>query len=296
MPFSNPFVPVDFVNESVTPTGTPDIDSAFLNYLQSIVDAQGDGLATYSSDLEALQSTVTALGTPYTDQGFITGLSVDYLNSTQLTISSGACYVPGVGSITAINSDTTYTPTGLAANTLYNVYASSSLGTLTFTHSTTAPATYFGNAKQMSGDSTRRFIGSFRTRAAATTLAAQYTSNGNHVMYRPSLSGSNFFTAPYFLGTRGDVTVITFSVAPLVPVGTKLAFIQVLNYSNQTGVFGDPSTLSSTVYDNWSQAGGSTQTHWVSLTSSRGFGTRLTSVTTNGQDMNIFCTGYKLER
>lgn len=229
MPFSNPFVPVNFINKSVTPTGTPDIDAAFLNYFQSIVDAQGDGLATYSSDLETLEATVTALGTPFTDSMYISGLIVEWSSVTQINITSGACYVPATSRIVEKTTATTINPTGLASNTWYYVYAIDTAGSLSFEYLPTTPVAYRGKAKQKSGDSSRRYVGSFRTFPTSTSIMKWRKSN-NKVAWLENV-GDNTNGFRVLVDGQANLSPGTVSVSRGVPSGCTLGQFHALNLS-----------------------------------------------------------------
>lgn len=218
MPFVNNFSSVNFMNKSTQATGTPDLDAAWLNYIQSIINAQGNGLATYSSDLEALESTVSGLGGPYTDPMYISGLGLEYVSTTQIRVKSGACYIPATASIVQKTTDTTLTPTGLVANTWYYIYGTNVGGVLAFDNaSTTAPAAYFGTAKQKSGDSTRRFIGAFRTNASSQIISFQ--TYGNFYGWRV-----NHWIAPFRVVDNGNATALTTITLTVVPATCVFAW------------------------------------------------------------------------
>lgn len=202
MPFVNDFVPVNFINKSVTPTGTPDIDAAFLNYFQGKVDTQGDGLAAYSSDLETLEATVTALGAPFTNPGHISGLTVEWISTTSVRVTSGSCYVPATSRIVSKSTDTTINLTGLSASTWYYLYAIDTAGSLSFEYVTTVPVIYYGTAKQKSGDSSRRYIGSFRTDASSNVIRFQRQAGLIHWIADTSVS-------PYRIVNGSAATAIT---------------------------------------------------------------------------------------
>lgn len=293
MPFSNDFVPVNFINKSVTPTGTPDIDATWLNYFQSEVGQIGDGLATYSSDLETLQAIVTALGTPFTDPGHISGLKVEYISATSIRITSGGCYIPATGTIVSKSTDTTTNLSGLASNTLYYLYASNVSGSVVFDPpSTTAPVLYYAGAKHKSGDSSRRYVGEFRTQAASTN-AIPFRVMGNLVVYQPRVNG--WFGAPFFLGSKANATVGTLNLSGLVPVGCKIAMISGANYASEVCYFGDPAVLTNSVYEQYLEhGGGDTFNFPIALNDSLQTGVRLNA--TSGNSAQFGCVAYYRER
>lgn len=276
MPFVNNFTPVNFINKSTQATGTPDIDAGFLNTFQAAVDTQGDGLATYSSDLEALEATVTALGTPYIDRGLISGLDVEWVSTTQIRVTSGVCYVPATGNVAEKTTDSTLTPTGLAANTWYYVYATDIGGTLAFDNpSTTAPVAYFGKAKQKSGDSSRRYVGSFRTQSASAAIM-KFRKFARIVMWL-----ENTDVAPLRIITGGSSTTnFTIDASGAAPVGCFKIEAQLLNFGTATALLGNSemaSALSNTNFLNQVVGATNSQNGFILLDSSRSFQFRFIS-------------------
>lgn len=302
MPFVNSFASVNFINKSVQPTGTPDIDAAWLNYIQSIIDTQGDGLATYSSSLEALQATVTALGNPYTDPGHINGLDVEWVTGTQIRIKSGGCYIPATGTIVSKATDTTVNLSGLSANTWYYLYAANLSGALAFdAPSTTTPVAYFGTAKQKSGDSSRRYIGEFKTAPAATT-ALKYRVVNDRVFWMPT--GNNIYGTPYITGINNtrSTTSTNYSVASAAPTGAKAVQLIIDNETNSVHYISDTSVSDSSTpymfYSSYSAVTPTPQTAhspWIPLDDSLQFRARSSGSATTG-GVWVAVMGYERER
>lgn len=154
-----------------------------------------------------------------TDTTLIMGLRLTWNSATQITVGAGACYIPASGKVVSKATTTVINPTGLAANTWYYLYAFESGGTLAFEYLTTAPTTYFFPAKQSSVN-TRRFIGSFKTMPASTSIAG-FNDDGSWIYWVPSYSAQNIFDTPYIVinGIRSN-TSTTYSAAAACPAGT----------------------------------------------------------------------------
>ena len=144
-------------------------------------------------------------------KGYIDGLRMTWLSGTQIQISTGAAYVPGAKRIAELAAPVTLTPS-LAANTWYHVYLTVS-GAVTGAEAvTTVPAAvYSGTARTKTGDTSRRYIGSFRVGSAATIL--RFVVSGNLQCYDLPAGSVDMRLS---LGTA--TTATPFSIASVVPV------------------------------------------------------------------------------
>jgi hypothetical protein len=101
-------------------------------------------------------------------KGYIDGLKMVWVSGTQIQVSAGSAYVPGPKRIAELAAATTLTPS-LAATTWYHLFLTVSGATVGVEAVTTAPAAaYSGTARAKTGDTSRRYIGSFRTDAAGS--------------------------------------------------------------------------------------------------------------------------------
>lgn len=99
--------------------------------------------------------------------GLITGFQIEYVSGTQVKVNPGAAYIESTKKVLFLSASQTLTPT-LAASTWYYIYLYDSGGTPTLEYSTTAPATGFaGTARSKTSDTTKRFIGVFRTNGSS---------------------------------------------------------------------------------------------------------------------------------
>lgn len=164
----------------------------------------------------AVQSTV--------EPGYIDGLYLRRDSTTQLTVLSGTCYIPSVGANVNFASDTAITPT-LSASAFFHVYAFLNAGVPAIEAVTTAPSTpYNGRARTKSGDTTRRYLGSFKTDGSSTIIAFVVDTAGNQRYLIPNAS------APLRVLSGGTATVrTTVSLAAAIPPTATHAIMQVAN-------------------------------------------------------------------
>jgi hypothetical protein len=166
------------------------------------------GIPSYKDD--------AGLVTPMSGQpipaGYIDGFKMEYVSGTQIRFTSGSAYIPSLARAIAMASSVTKTPT-LAANTWHHNYAYDNAGTPDVEVSTTAPATpYSGTARAKTGDTSRRYIGSFRTNAAGAIF--KFVHFNGTVIYNEDTNA-----APFLVVSAGTATVTTsVSAANIAPV------------------------------------------------------------------------------
>src|SRR6185503_5347718 len=98
-------------------------------------------------------------------KGYIDGLKMEWISGTQIRVTTGAAYVPGPKRIAELATAVTLTPS-LSANTWYHLYLTVSGATVGVESVTTAPAApYMGMARSKTGDTSRRYLGSYLTKA-----------------------------------------------------------------------------------------------------------------------------------
>lgn len=171
---------------------------------------------------------VTAVATTV-EPGYIDGMQLIWNSTTSYTVLSGSCYIPSVGTNVNFPSDTVKAGLVLSANTWYHLYAFLNSGIPDIEHVTTAPSTFYnGRARTKTGDTTRRYVGSFRTGAGGVitqfktdTLGSQryLTSNAlqrilsaGTATVRTNISGSNFIpvTATHAIVVAANTDTTTF--------------------------------------------------------------------------------------
>lgn len=163
-------------------------------------------------------------------KGYIDGLRMTWVSSTQVQISAGAAYVPGAKRIAELVAPVTLAPT-LAANTWYHVYLTVAGAVVGVEAVTTAPAAaYSGTARVKTGDTSRRYVGSVRTNSSAQLH--NFISSNGLVSYRQRISLSPFRVLSN--GTASTPTNV--SCAGVIPVTSRLAYIVPVNQDPSLGV------------------------------------------------------------
>lgn len=166
----------------------------------------------------------------FTDPGYISGLQLEYVSATQIKVKTGAAYVSSLAAIVTLSADSTLTPSR-AASTWYYLYLKND-GTIE--SSTTAPAAaYFGTARAKTSDTTRRYLGAYKTDASSNII--NFHTLGAHglniVTYRDLQ-----YALPFRVLANGTATgVTTVDLSGIVPTTSRLAKIRVTNLSTTSG-------------------------------------------------------------
>ncbi|WP_286075705.1 hypothetical protein [Stenotrophomonas sp. 59] len=176
-------------------------------------------------------------------KGYIDGLKMVYVSATQIQITTGAAYVPGPKRIAELTAAITLTPT-LAASTWYHLYLTVAGATVGVEAVTTAPAApYAGTARAKTGDTSRRYIGSFRTNASSQVYDFDHNWQKGEVMYR--LPGTLFRV----LSNGSATTATTVACATAIPVTSKSVYGRVLNLSTSANLIVGPGDAAITTND-----------------------------------------------
>lgn len=197
------------------------------------------GIPSYKDD--------AGLVTPMSGQpipaGYIDGLKMEWVSGTQMRFTSGSAYVPSLGRALALAAAVTKSPS-LAASTWYHAYLYSNAGTPDVEVTTTAPDTpYSGTARAKTGDTSRRYIGSFKTDASGAIIQFIIDTTG---AFRYLISNN---LAPLRCLANGKATTrTTVSVAGAVPATAVGAIFIMTN--TDTSFFANlsiPTSVSSSV-------------------------------------------------
>lgn len=187
------------------------------------------GVPSYKDD--------AGLVTPMSGQpipaGYIDGFKMEYVSGTQIRFTSGSAYIPSLGRALAMTSSVTKTPT-LAANSWYHNYAYDNAGTPDIEVSTTAPAApYSGTARTKTGDTSRRYIGSFKTGATSAILKFVHGTSDGSVAYNEGIG-----SAPFVVVNGGSQTVpTTADCSAIVPATARRASTVILNAATSTAAY-----------------------------------------------------------
>lgn len=154
--------------------------------------------------------------------GYIDGLQMQWIGGTALTVSSGAAYIQGAGSV--LRAPTAIAKSGLsfAASTWYHVYLYDNAGTPDVEISTTAPTTaYNGTARSKTGDTSRRYIGSLVT--DASSQMRNFSQAGNRVLYKQvGITGR-------IVANASNTSALLASAASAVPVTAVSVLLKLQN-------------------------------------------------------------------
>lgn len=159
-------------------------------------------------------------------KGYIDGLRMVYVSGAQIQVTAGAAYVPGPKRIAELASAVTLTPS-LAASTWYHLFLTVSGATVGVESVTTAPAAaYYGTARAKTGDTSRRYIGSFLTDGSAAIWRFMHSDGG--VQYLTNL------VTPFRVLNGGTSTTRTsVSLSGVVPITSGVVFLNAINNGDQ---------------------------------------------------------------
>lgn len=168
-------------------------------------------------------------------KGYIDGARLEYVSGTQIRVTPGAAYVPGPKRIAELAAAVTLTPS-LAASTWYHAYLTVIAGVVGAEASTVAPAApYTGTARAKTGDTSRRYVGSFKTDASGSIIQFVIDTAGTFRY----LIGNNL--APLRCLSNGKATTrTTVSFSGAIPV-TAIGAILIATNSD-TALFANLST------------------------------------------------------
>lgn len=156
-------------------------------------------------------------------KGYIDGLRLTWVSATQVQVSPGAAYIPGLKRIVELPSTLTKTP-ALAASTWYHIYLWLNGASADVEVVTTAPAApYSGTARSKTGDTTRRYVGSVRTDGSGGIY--RFQCDGALIRYMTATD-----IAPFRVVAAGTATTpTTVDLSPVMPVTTRLANMSFIN-------------------------------------------------------------------
>ncbi|HEL3849456.1 TPA: hypothetical protein UMZ03_000119 [Stenotrophomonas maltophilia] len=235
------------------------------------------GIPSYKDD--------AGLVTPMSGQpipaGYIDGLKMEWVSGTQMRFTSGSAYIPSLGRALALAAAITKSPS-LAASTWYHAYLYSNGGTPDVEVTITAPDTpYSGTARAKTGDTSRRYIGSFKTDASSNIIQFQVGTNDSFE-YRIPAS-----TQPLRCLSNGVATTrTTVSLAAAVPVtATAVSLILTNTMSSGFGLLSVPGVTPELF--GVPTAGGVGQFFDFVLSTSQTMDYRISSADTNGLYIDV---------
>lgn len=145
------------------------------------------------SQLPAASAASVAAGAGlWTMAGHILGLRMEYVGPAAVRVSTGSAWIPSLQRAVEVTSALTLNGLSLTANTWYHVYLYMNGAVPAIEAVTAAPAApYSGTARAKTGDSSRRYIGSFRTNASSAIFNFVHDVNGD-IFYLEDSGASPF--------------------------------------------------------------------------------------------------------
>lgn len=171
---------------------------------------------------------ITSNGVPWnmtSDAGFITGLQLEWVSTTQVKIKTGAAQIQSTGEIVTLASDSTISPT-LSASAWHYCYLYLSSGTPTVECVTTAPATaWFGTARSKTSATGRRYIGAIKTNGSSQIYEFYHNAATNFYQW-----GEVTTSSPFRVLSGGTATTETsVDCTAVVPATGRAAQLRMIN-------------------------------------------------------------------
>lgn len=213
-----------------------------LNGFTDAVPALDDRVPIYDTSATANRDAAVAEIVGAGVEGFIQGCKLEYSTTTQIRVTPGMAYIQSSGKILKLAANDDTSPS-LSASTWYHVYLFDNSGTVDTEVSTTAPASpWIGTARSKTSDTTRRYLGSFRTNASSQIQNFQQSGGGALVQIAWRVDTGSV-TRALSGGTASTATNI--SLANYVPPTCFAAFVRAINLGDQA-VFTDTSDCTGT--------------------------------------------------
>ncbi len=217
-----------------------------LNALNGFTDATpapGDIIPIYDTSAGANRDASISSIVGMMAEGFIQGCVLAYSSTTAITVSSCVASIQSTGNLVKMSS--TSTPTlSLGASTWYHVYYFESGGAGSTEVSTTAPAApWIGTARSKSGDTSRRYLGSFKTNSSSEVQNFQQEGAGSSALFtwRIRIDAITRALSGGKATANADV-----DLSPYIPPTSTNAFLRVINLSTDQNVRTDNSEMTGT--------------------------------------------------
>lgn len=173
------------------------------------------------SQLAAASAASVAAGAGlWTMAGHILGLRMEYVGPASIRVSSGSAWIPSLQQAIEVPTALTLSGLTLAANTWYHVFLYLNGAVPAIEVVTAAPAApYSGTARAKTGDTSRRYIGSFRTDGSG--LIYNFIIQGPQQIYMQEV--------PRAVAGGNSTTFIPVSLSALVPIVSRSAIVAMTN-------------------------------------------------------------------
>lgn len=171
-------------------------------------------------------ASVTAGAALWTLPTAIGGLFLEYTGPNSLRVTSGAAYIPGLGTLLDVPNAINKSGLSLTASTHHHAYLYRNGAAPDIEIATTAPVVYRGRSRIKTGDPSRRYVGTVITNASGQIFNFYHDDSG--VTYREKQDNAPFRVLPNGKRTA-DTTV---SCAACVPTTSRQAVMRLINLSN----------------------------------------------------------------
>lgn len=177
----------------------------------------------------------------------IDGVKITRNHATGTSVESGQLYTQS-GDFIHITGSISQTHTGLITGSFYHIYAYLNSGTPNIEYSQTAPITYEGIAKSKTGDTSRRYIGTFKVDGTGSIYDFLHELPTNMVHYKNVLSDNSPFRVVNG-GTGTSATTIT--CGGIVPPTSRAAQFNFFNagtasiYTNEANIINSSRSFTS---------------------------------------------------
>jgi len=192
--------------------------------------------AAFLSETSAAASAAIA-ATLGVGRGYIDGLRMAYVSANSISVSSGSAYIPSSGKNLLLTSTITVSGLSLTASTMYHVYFYENAGVPAIEVVTTVPVIYSGRARNKTGDTSRRYVGSVLVGAANTIF--KFLHLEGRIIY-----GTNLEVAPFILVNSAVIIAQTVDCKSVIPVtATRLSGIFINRATNTAARLGNPDLI-----------------------------------------------------
>lgn len=248
------------------------------------------------SQLAAASAASVAAGAGlWTMAGHILGLRMEYVGPASIRVSSGSAWIPSLQQAIEVPAALSLSGLTLAASTWYHLYLYLNGSTPAIEAVTAAPAApYSGTARAKTGDTTRRYMGSFRTDASKNIVRFHHNPCANLVTYLVDINGSNLYVLQN--GTAVSSTDVTVAVAPITS-RTMNAFAENTS-TNALVVISQPEVGPANTNGGILQfvRGQRIMFGPMALDASQRFNYVYSTAPESGTGLSVWCTGYFYER
>lgn len=179
---------------------------------------------------------ITTKGVPWnmtSDAGYINGLQLEWVSTTQVKIKTGSAQIQSTGEIVTLATDSTISPS-LGASAWRYCYLYLSTGTPTVECVSTAPASpWFGTARSQTSATNKRYIGAIRTNASSQIFNFFHNPATGYVHWLEDATASPFRVLT--LGTAISETPV--DLTAVAPATARQVQLRSINTDSTRNVF-----------------------------------------------------------